>query len=236
VVGLALGTAGITALILAIIQGPSWGWRSSPTLVLFGAAVLLLSGFANYELGHEGPLLNVRIFNNRTYSASAGAMATNFFCLFGFIFLVTQYFQLVRATPRCRRHSHFALRLYGHGGHTDWGPRRVASRDALRGRTGTAGDRRGAHVDVEVGGRRVVPGSDCRFDDHPGRGFSLVNAPSVAATMDTLEPDQIGAGAAGNETTRELGGTLGVAIIARSSRHCSDPPFVERSNRFAVTV
>jgi DHA2 family multidrug resistance protein-like MFS transporter len=44
-------------------------------------------------------------------------------------------------------------------------------------------------------------------------GFSLVNAPSVAATMDTLEPDQIGAGAAGNETTRELGGTMGVAII-----------------------
>ena len=36
-VGLALGTSGVTALILAIIQGPSWGWRSSPTLVLFGA-------------------------------------------------------------------------------------------------------------------------------------------------------------------------------------------------------
>jgi hypothetical protein len=44
-------------------------------------------------------------------------------------------------------------------------------------------------------------------------GFSLVNAPSVAATMETLEVGQIGAGAAGNETTRELGGTLGVAII-----------------------
>jgi hypothetical protein len=44
-------------------------------------------------------------------------------------------------------------------------------------------------------------------------GFSLVNAPSVAATMETLEPNQIGAGAAGNETTRELGGTMGVAII-----------------------
>ena len=42
-VGLALGTSGVTALILAIIQGPSWGWRSSPTLVLFGAAILLLS-------------------------------------------------------------------------------------------------------------------------------------------------------------------------------------------------
>jgi len=44
-------------------------------------------------------------------------------------------------------------------------------------------------------------------------GFSLVNAPSVAATMDTLAPEEIGAGAAGNETTRELGGTLGVAVL-----------------------
>jgi len=54
--------------------------------------------------------------------------------------------------------------------------------------------------------------------------------------MDTLEPDQIGAGAAGNETTRELGGTLGVAIIGSVFASLFDPPFVERSNRFAVTV
>ena len=46
--GLALGTSGITALVLAIIEGPSWGWRSSPTLVLFGAATMLLAGFAQH--------------------------------------------------------------------------------------------------------------------------------------------------------------------------------------------
>src|SRR6202142_3358018 len=68
-VGLALGTSGVTALLVAIIEGPSWGWRSSPTLVLFGAAILLLAGFANYELGRTGPLMNVRIFNNRTFAA-----------------------------------------------------------------------------------------------------------------------------------------------------------------------
>jgi MFS-type transporter involved in bile tolerance (Atg22 family) len=44
-------------------------------------------------------------------------------------------------------------------------------------------------------------------------GFSLVNAPSTAALMSTLRPEQIGAGSAVNETTRELGGTMGVAII-----------------------
>jgi DHA2 family multidrug resistance protein-like MFS transporter len=213
-VGLALGTTGITALILAIIQGPSWGWRSSPTLVLFGAAVLLLSGFANYELGREGPLLDVRIFNNRTYSASAGAMATNFFCLFGFIFLVTQYFQLVRgysalsagvhtlpyaftvmvATPigalaALRLGTRFvvALGLLVIAVALMWMSRLAADTSYL-------GPMIGSMITLAV-------------------GFSLVNAPSVAATMETLEPNQIGAGAAGNETTRELGGTMGVAII-----------------------
>jgi hypothetical protein len=44
-------------------------------------------------------------------------------------------------------------------------------------------------------------------------GFSLVNAPSTASLMGTLRPDQIGAGAAVNETTRELAGTLGVAVV-----------------------
>jgi hypothetical protein len=44
-------------------------------------------------------------------------------------------------------------------------------------------------------------------------GFSLVTAPSTAATMSSLRPDQLGAGAAVNNTTRELGGTLGVAIL-----------------------
>ena len=44
-------------------------------------------------------------------------------------------------------------------------------------------------------------------------GFSLVNAPSTASLMSTLRPDQVGAGAAVNETTRELAGTLGVAVV-----------------------
>ncbi len=213
-VGLALGTSGVTALILAIIQGPSWGWRSSPTLVLFGAAILLLSGFANYELGRDGPLLNVRIFNNRTYAASAGAMATNFFCLFGFIFLVTQYFQLVRGYSALSAGVHTLPFAFAVMVTTPLG--------AL------AALRLGNRVVVSLGlvvtaaallwlstmaAQAAYLGPIVESMVTLAVGFSLVNAPSVAATMETLEPDQLGAGAAGNETTRELGGTMGVAII-----------------------
>ena len=212
--GLALGTMGITSLILAIIQGPSWGWRSSPTLVLFGAAVLLLSGFANHELNHEGPLMNVRIFNNRTYAASSGAMATNFFCLFGFIFLVTQYFQLVRGYSALSAGEHtlpfaFAVMVatpLGALAALRFGTRFIVALGLLVTAVAlvwlsrlTAG---AAYLGPIIGSMITL-----------AVGFSLVNAPSVAATMETLEVGQIGAGAAGNETTRELGGTMGVAII-----------------------
>jgi DHA2 family multidrug resistance protein-like MFS transporter len=212
--GLALGTSGVTALILAIIQGPSWGWRSSPTLVLFGAAVLLLSGFANYELGRDGPLMNVRIFTNRTYAASAGAMATNFFCLFGFIFLVTQYFQLVRGYSALSAGVHTLPYAFAVMVATPLG-----ALAALR-----LGTRYVVAVGLLVTAVALVwmsrlSADAAYFGPIIGSmitlaiGFSLVNAPSVAATMETLELDQIGAGAAGNETTRELGGTMGVAII-----------------------
>ena len=212
--GLALGTTGVTALILAIIQGPSWGWRSSPTLVLFGAAVLLLSGFANYELNHKGPMMNVRIFTNRTYAASAGAMATNFFCLFGFIFLTTQYFQLVRGYSALSAGVHtlpFAFTVMvatpiGALAALRLGTRSVVSLGLLV----TAGALLWLSI-LPAGAAYLGPilGSMIVL----AVGFSLVNAPSVAATMDTLAPEEIGAGAAGNETTRELGGTMGVAII-----------------------
>lgn len=212
--GLVLGTTGVTALILAIIQGPSWGWRSSSTLVLFGVAVLLLSGFANYELGCDGPLMNVRIFNNRTFAAGAGAMATNFFCLFGFIFLVTQYFQLVRGYSALSAGVHtlpfaFAVMVatpFGALAALRLGTRYVVAVGLLVTAAALLWMSQLVAETVYLG---PIIGSMVML----AVGFSLVNAPSVAATMETLELDQIGAGAAGNETTRELGGTMGVAII-----------------------
>ena len=213
-VGLLLGTSGVTALVLAIIEGPSWGWLSSSILGLFAFAAVVLTTFTRYELRRDGPLLDVRIFSNRTFSAGAGAIATNFFCLFGFIFLVTQYFQLVRGYSALSAGVHtlpfaFAVML----------TTPLGALAALR-----LGTRYVVALGLVVSGAALwwmstlaanasyvgpIVGSMVTL----AIGFSLVNAPSVAATMETLSPEQIGGGAAGNETTRELGGTMGVAVI-----------------------
>lgn len=213
-VGLALGTSGVTVLTLAIIQGPSWGWRSATTLALFGVAILALIFFVTYELRRLGPLLDVRVFTNRTFSASAGAIAINYFALFGFIFLITQYFQLIR--------GYSALSA---GVHT------LPFAGVVMVATPV-----GALASLKVGARYVVVagllivggalawggviaphavyfGPVIEVMILLALGFSLVNAPSTASLMSTLRPDQVGAGSAVNETTRELAGTMGVAVV-----------------------
>jgi EmrB/QacA subfamily drug resistance transporter len=212
--GLALGTVGVSALVLAIIQGPSWGWRSGTTLALFGVAAIFAIVFSRFELRHQAPLLDVRVFRNGRFSAGAGTIATSYFCLFGFIFLVTQYFQLVRGYSALSAGVHtlpfafvtmvvtpigafLALRL---------GTRYVVSTGLLI-------------MAVALAWATTVGAFAAYFGPVVGImvvlaiGFSLTIAPSTAALMETLRPEQIGAGAAVNETTRELGGTLGVALI-----------------------
>jgi len=212
--GLGLGTSGVTLLTLAIIEGPSWGWRSVSILTLFVATLVALVSFVLYELRRDGPLLDVRIFTNRTFSAGAGAIAINYFALFGFIFLITQYFQLIRGYSALSAGMH-TLPFAGV----------VMVATPL-----------GAVAAIRVGARYVVAtgllivgvaltwgGTVAAHAAYFGPvvammillafGFSLVNAPSTASLMSTLRPDQVGAGSAVNETTRELAGTMGVAVV-----------------------
>lgn len=213
-VGLALGTAGVTALVFAIIEGPGWGWLAATTLLVFALAGALLFSFARYELVRRDPLLDVRVFRVPAFSAGAVAIAFNFFALFGFIFLITQYFQLVRG------YSAFSA-----GVHTL--PFAVVSM-VVTPLGALAAIRLGARTVVAAGllimAMGLVWGStltatDGYFGPVVGSmivlafGFSLITAPSTASVMGSLGPDQIGAGSAVNNTTRELGGTLGVAVL-----------------------
>ena len=94
--GVVVSTAGILLLVLAIIEGPQWGWASAGTLACFAGAAVLLTAFTLLELRTEGPLLDVRVFKIPRFTGGALSISVAFFCLFGFIFLITQYFQFVK--------------------------------------------------------------------------------------------------------------------------------------------
>ena len=213
--GVVVSTVGLVLLVLAIIQGPQWGWGSPATLGCFAAATGLLAAFTLLELRTAEPLLDVRVFAVPRFTSGAVSIAVAFFCLFGFIFVITQYFQFVKGYSTLSAGVHtlpFAI---------------VAAVFTPV----------GAVLALKVGTRLVVgAGLLCMaaglvlagVSSTPhaaffgpvitamillALGLSFITAPATEAVMGSLAAEQVGAGAAVNNTTRELGGTLGVAVL-----------------------
>jgi EmrB/QacA subfamily drug resistance transporter len=213
--GVVLSTAGVTALVLAIIEGPQWGWTSTGTLACFAAAAVLLTVFTVAELHTEGPLLDVRVFLIRRFTGGALSISVAFFSLFGFIFLITEYFQFVKGYSTLSAGVHtlpFAVVA------AVFTP--LAAVVALR---------IGSRVVVSVGlllmgGGLVVAAFNSQANTvywGPivvsmvllALGLSSITAPTAEAVMGSVPDEQRGAAAGVNNTTRELGGTLGVAVF-----------------------
>jgi hypothetical protein len=94
--GFALSTAGMSLIVYGIIQAPEWGWGSAATIGALAAGAVALGLLVAAELRTASPMIDVSLFRNPRVTAAAASVAISFFALLGFIFLVTQYFQVVR--------------------------------------------------------------------------------------------------------------------------------------------
>lgn len=212
-VGLVLSTAGLGALVYTIIEGPEHGWASAATLGGFLIAVIVLAAFAGWERRREHPMLDVTLFANLRFTAASGAVTLAFFALFGFVFLIAQYFQFV----------------LGYGV-LEAGLRQipVALSVAVTSLAGTALAVRFGAKAVVVSGLLIFAagflwistvGPDTGYLTIAlqmimvGSGLGLTSAPATEAIMGVVPAAKAGIGSAVNDATRELGGTLGVAII-----------------------
>src|SRR5215469_2037654 len=93
--GTALVALSLIALVDAIIEAPTRGWTDAVTLAEAGAGLAAIAGFIWWELRTAHPLIDLRVFASRAFSASAAAVTIIFFALFGSLFVLTQYLQLV---------------------------------------------------------------------------------------------------------------------------------------------
>ena len=211
--GLVLSVAAIGSLVFTIIEAPEWGWLSPTTFAGLALSAALIVAFIAHELRTEHPMLPVRIFRNLRFSAASVSIASAFFALFGFIFLITQYFQLVRGYSPLEAgvrtlpvataiavSSVLAPRVVERVGTT----RVVASGLALMA-VGFAWVSAASVATpyLEIVGQMIVLGT----------GLGLTTAPATESIMGSLPADKAGVGSAVNDTTRELGGTIGVAIV-----------------------
>ncbi|WP_048833680.1 MFS transporter [Nocardia cyriacigeorgica] len=212
--GIALSIAGITLLVWAIIEAPRYGWLSATTLTAGAAGVVLLAGFIAWELRTRAPILDMRLFRNRRFSLPALAIAVGYFSMFGFLFLITQYFQGVREYSPLE----FGIASLPFAFSVAIG---APIATLLAQRLGTTpvivfgllltglGLYLGGQVTVDSGYLTGVLPAMVSM----ALGLAIVQGPATESIMSSLPLNEAGAGSAVNDTTREFGGTLGVAVL-----------------------
>lgn len=212
--GQLLVIAGLTCLVMAIIQGGSQGWTSPLILGLFVGAVVCLSVFLLVETQVREPLLPLQLFTMRVFSiANVTALIVGFTAL-STIFFVAQYFQQVQgytvleAGLRTFPISMGAFLMAPFAGMIAGriGPRLPITLGALL--TGCA---------IFLLATSLAPDSSYAtlwwILAMMGIGLGLILSPANAAVFSATPPNRTGLGASMFTTSNEIGNTLGVAVI-----------------------
>jgi EmrB/QacA subfamily drug resistance transporter len=213
-VGALLSIAGIGLLTYTVIEAPRHGWESAATLGGFAGTAVLLAAFVVSQLRRPDPMLDVRLFRNPRFTAGSLSIALAFFGLFGFIFMITQYFQIVRGYDPLRAGLAtlpFAVVTGAFSPIAIVVMKRIGTKAVVTGGmllmsagflvAATTG------VDTAYWGRIIIAMILM------AAGLGLTASPATEAIMGALPPDKAGVGSAVNDTTREVGGTLGVAVV-----------------------
>lgn len=211
--GALLSIVGVSALVYALIQAPEEGWTSGGTLVAFAVSAAALAAFAWWELRVEEPMLDIRYFSNPAFSTSTVGMILVFLAMYGVMFLITQYFQLVLGYSPLGSAVRFL----------PMAPIMIVVAPL----TPRLATRFGAHRTVASGlglvalGLLMFRGLDAATP-YPYilgsvailvSGMALAMSPMTAAIMSAVPPRRAGAGSAMNDATRELGAAFGVAVL-----------------------
>jgi EmrB/QacA subfamily drug resistance transporter len=221
--GSVLSIVGIVALVYGLIEAPAHGWASPSTLGAFAVAIVVLAAFVAWELRVEEPMVDMHYFRNPAFSTGTGGMILVFASMYGVMFLITQYFQLVlnySALSAALRLMPIALIMLVVAPQTPrlcarFGAHRVVTFGMLC--IGTAFLMFSAlttHTPYALVVVCVIPLT---------AGIALSMSPMTASIMGAVPPRRAGAGSAMNDASRELGAALGVAILGSvaASRYSS---------------
>jgi len=215
--GVVLVAGALFAIVDAIIEAPGRGWTGPVTLGLGGAGVAALAAFVWWELRTSDPLIDLRVFTSRAFSAAAGAVTVIFFALFGSLFLLTQFLQLVQGySPLAAgvRALPFALAMAAASPVSPLLAERFGTRVIMPGGMALMGL---GLADLSTAGVHTAYPLIAVAVAIMGAGMGLVMAPASNTIMTTVPAHQAGAGSAINDTIREVGGALGVAVVGSLS-------------------
>jgi predicted MFS family arabinose efflux permease len=201
------------AFFFYLIEAPERGWGDPLALGSLIVGLLLLAGFVVRELRTPFPLLDVRLFKKPAFTSGNIAVAIAFFALFGLLYELTLYLQAVRDFPPLKAGVAlvpFAIMLLVGSPSAprfvaQFGLRRVVVMGLLLAGLGML-----TFVFVSVTAAYVIILVGLVL---VGLGVALTMSPTSNAVMGAVRRDQAGMGSASNNAMRQIGSSLGIAII-----------------------
>jgi MFS transporter, DHA2 family, multidrug resistance protein len=211
--GALVSFVGLGALLFGIIEGPERGWTDPVVVVAFIAAAVLSVTFVRWERVAAHPMLPLSYFKDRRFSVGSGVITTSFFVMFGFFFLFTLYLQFARGYSPLE--AGLATLPF------------AAAFVVVSPRSATIAARIGSGKTIAYGFGIVAVGMVLMGVigvDTPylvlvvamvllSSGMAIVAAPATGGIMSAVPLSKAGVGSAVNDTTRELGGALGIAVF-----------------------
>jgi EmrB/QacA subfamily drug resistance transporter len=213
--GLALGSSGLFGIVYGLVRSQSLGWSSAEVVVSLAAGAALLVAFVVHELRTSEPMLPMEFFANRSFAVTNAVSLAMYFGMFGSIFFLSQYLQnVLHNTPL---QAGVKLLVWT-------GAVMVVSPAA-----GFLSERYGSRLFMVAGlGLQAVAlamlanlaGVHQTYASMvipfvlAGSGMALVFAPSASAVLASVRTAQAGQASGATNAVRELGGVLGIALLA----------------------
>ena len=234
-IGAVLSVVGLAAVLFGIIEGPSKGWTHGTVLGGFAVGIVALGAFIAWELHTANPMLDMRLFRNPRFSAASSSITLTFFAMFGSMFLMTQYWQLVHgysaleAGVRMIPHALTMMVVAPMSARfvERFGTKRIVTAGLL---TITTGLLLMSFIHADSSYLHVI-----LIFMLMAAGMGMTMAPATESVMGALPRDKAGVGSAVNDTTRQVGGALGVAAIGSVVTSFYAAHISDMAPRFGVT-
>lgn len=213
-VGSLLSALAIGGLVLGIHEGPDRGWSDSLTVAGLAVGIVAVLAFVVWELRHERPLLEIQLFADRGLASGSLTLLILFAVMFGIFLVLVQFLQAVLGYSALRSAAGMlpmAVVMMPLSGMAPSIAKRVGTRNVLVAGVGIFGlglALLAVMVSATGGYLSLLPGLML-----VGTGMGLAMSPSTTAITESLPSDKQGVASALNDTVRELGGAVGIALL-----------------------
>jgi EmrB/QacA subfamily drug resistance transporter len=213
--GLMLASSGLFGIVFGLVRSQSQGWGDPEMVVALGAGVLLVVAFIVHELRTHEPMLPMRLFAKRSFAVTNAVSLAMYFGMFGSIFFLSQFLQNVLHNSPLQAGVKL---LVWTGASMVVSPlagffsERYGSRAFMAAGLGLQA--------VALGWLATLAGVHQTYTSMivpfvlAGAGMSLVFAPSANAVLSSVRAEQAGQASGATNAIRELGGVLGIAVLA----------------------